>query len=146
MISASLNGDLDVSGVQALQTDHPSVTELLSDAQKALAADLMVPLGQAVLLGPVAALKWEAADGIQAEQWDAGGDELRFLEISIVEKDDPIGAMNRLIQRARDGGLTIDGTNQEPKTTRCSGTRPPSLAITQERFSSIDGPRGTQAR
>lgn len=78
----------------------------------------MVPLEQAVLLGPVAALKWEAVDGIEAEHWDAGGDDLQFLEISIVEKNDPVGAMNRLVQRAKDGGLTIDGTNQEPKTTR----------------------------
>lgn len=118
MISASLSTNLDASAVHALQTDRASVTELLSDEQQALAAELMVPLDQAVLLGPVAALKWEAVDGVEAEQWDAGGGDLRFLEISIVEKDDPVGAMNRLVKRAKDGGLTIDGTNQEPKTTR----------------------------
>jgi hypothetical protein len=26
--------------------------------------------------------------------------------------------MNRLVQRAKDGGLAIDDSNQEPKTTR----------------------------
>jgi hypothetical protein len=118
LISASLTSDLNDNSVQALRTHHPSVADLLSDAQQALATELMLPTDQAVLLGPIAALKWEAADGIEAEHWDAGGGDLRFLEISIVEKNDPAGAMNRLVQRAKNGGLTIDGTNQEPKTTR----------------------------
>jgi hypothetical protein len=117
MISASLSGDLDAAAVDNLRSDHPSVAKLLSAAQQAVATDLMAPFGRAVLLGPVAALKWKAADGVEAEQWDTGGD-LRFLEISIVEKDDPVGAMNRLVQRAKDGGLGIDDSNQEPKTTR----------------------------
>ena len=115
--SASLNSDLDVAAAEELKADHPSVSKLLSEAQCELAADLMIPLNRLVLLGPIAALKWEAADGVEAEYWDAGGD-LRFLEISITEKDDPVGAMNRLVQRAKDGGLKIDGAMQEPKTTR----------------------------
>jgi hypothetical protein len=117
MISASLSGDLDAAAVDKLRSNHPSVAKLLSAEQQAVATELIVPFERAVLLGPVAALKWEAADGVEAEQWDAGGD-LRFLEISIVEKDDPVGAMNRLVQRAKDGGLAIDDSNQEPKTTR----------------------------
>lgn len=117
MISASLVSDVDEAAMDELRSHRPSAANLLSAAQRKLATDLMIPVGRAALLGPVAAMKWEGPDGIEAEQWDAGGD-LRFLEISIVEKEDPVGAMKRLGQRATNGGLTIDGTNQEPKTTR----------------------------
>jgi hypothetical protein len=69
MISASLSGDLDAAAVDELRSNHPSVAKLLSAAQQAVATDLMVPFERAVLLGPVAALKWEAADAVEAEQW-----------------------------------------------------------------------------
>ena len=56
-----------------------SVADVLSNAQQALDSKLMLPTDQAVLLGPIAALKWEAADDIEAEHRSAVGD-LRFLE------------------------------------------------------------------
>jgi hypothetical protein len=79
LISASLSRNLDDHDVQALQTGHPSVADVLSNAQQALGSKLMLPTDQAVLLGPIAALKWEAADDIEAEHRNAVGD-LRFLE------------------------------------------------------------------
>jgi hypothetical protein len=115
LVSASLDSDLTVAGRAAVDQPDPALDRLVSPAQQRLATELLVPLREVTLLGPVAATKWEPDhDGdVAAELWEV--DELRFLEISVVTKDDPEGAQERLRKRAAGAGLAVD--EGEPKTT-----------------------------
>jgi len=92
------------------------VTDLLSEEQRLLAQDLMVPLAPVTLLGPITAKKWEAKhdDDVAAELWTV--DALRFLEVSVVSTDDPESAKAALEQRAHDGGLELV-PGQDTKTS-----------------------------
>ncbi len=116
-ISASLDSDLDEAAVAVLKGAGPSVADLLSDAQRRLAAELMVPLARLTLLPPIDAVKWDAnGDGVEAELWDVGT--LRFLEISVrVDDGDAPAAMDRLLRRAKDGNLSLDGLADTKTTT-----------------------------
>jgi hypothetical protein len=111
LVSASLSADFDAAGDEL---DHPSLTALMSDAQRALARELLIPISAVELLGPIASRKWKVGD-VEAERWVV--DDLTFLEISVVTKKDPEKAQHRLEQHARDGGLKLED-DQEPKTTR----------------------------
>jgi hypothetical protein len=115
LVSGSLDADLSGAGRAALDHPHPAIVDLMSVAQRRLAAELLVPLTEVTLLGPVAARKWDADhDGdVAAELWEV--DDLRFLEISVVTDDDPEKAQDRLRERAADAGLAVD--EGEPKTT-----------------------------
>lgn len=110
-VSASLSHDFDDSVGPA-----PSLTDLLSNGQRQLSQELLVPLGPVTLLGPITATKWDAdGDGeVAAELWAV--DDLRFLEVSIVTADEPEKAQAALEQRARDGGLLL-APGQETKTS-----------------------------
>ena len=115
LVSASLGADFARAGCDELGTAHPSVGALMSDGQRQLARELLVPLADVALLGPIASHKWKSAGDVEAELWTV--DDLRFLEVSVVAKKDPEKAQHRLEQRARDAGLTLDD-DQDPKTTR----------------------------
>ena len=115
LVSASLDADFGQEGSAELNTDHPSVTELMSEAQLSLADELMIPTAGVELLGPITSRKWKATDDVAAELWTV--DDVAFLEVSVVTKKDPEKAQHRLEQRALDGGLVLDD-DQEPKTTR----------------------------
>jgi hypothetical protein len=117
LVSASLGRDFGQDGVQEMDAAQPSIGRLLSAEQDSLAAQMLVPQDHMRLLGPIQAQKWEAeGDGdIEAELWEVDG--LRFLEISLLVTQDPIGAMQRLQQRATDGGLDITAAGQETKST-----------------------------
>lgn len=109
LVSASVAVELDETARNELTKEAPSLPLLLSDEQRQLAYDLMIPLGELELLGPIDALKWEPKnDGdVAAELWEVGH-VLRFLEISILVTEDPVGAQRRLEQVANDGGLRLD--------------------------------------
>jgi hypothetical protein len=115
LVSGSLDSDLDDAKRAELAHPDPAVTDLMSTAQQQLAAELLLPLTEVTLLGPVAAQKWDPNhDGdVAAELWVV--DDLRFLEISVVTDDDPEKAQDQLRTRAAEGGLTID--QRETKTT-----------------------------
>jgi hypothetical protein len=87
------------------------VRRLLSEAQEALADELLLPLGELQLLGPVRAAKWTPGMGelgdIAAELWEAG-DQVRFLELSVLAKDDPLGHQQRLEETVRSHSLEVD--------------------------------------
>jgi hypothetical protein len=113
LVSASLDATFEASVPNG---SAPAPATVLSTAQKALARDLLVPLDQVELLGPIDARKWDpdGDDGVAAELWTV--DDLRFLEVSVVTEDDPEKAQEQLRGRARDAGLTLD-EGQDPKTT-----------------------------
>jgi hypothetical protein len=117
LVSASLGHDFDEDAVREVDVAQPSIGRLLSAEQDSLAAQMLVPLERVRLLGRIQAQKWEATgDGdVEAELWEVDG--LRFLEISLFVTQDPVGAMQRLQQRATDGGLDITAAGQETKTT-----------------------------
>ncbi|WP_203996476.1 hypothetical protein [Virgisporangium aurantiacum] len=117
LISASVDSELSDAARDELTAPAPSLPLLLSDEQRRLARELMIPLTDLELLGPIDATKWdpEDDDGFAAELWDVDGD-LRFLEISILVSDDPLGAQRRLEQAAIDGGLRLD-PEQDTKTS-----------------------------
>jgi hypothetical protein len=125
LVSASLGRDLDeAAAVREMDVTKPSLTSLLTAEQLSLITQLLVPLPRVPLLPPIMAKKWEAVDEVEAELWEV--DHLRFLEISVLVKDDPAGAMERLRKRATGGGLSLTA-NQETKTTtvlRHLATRP----------------------
>jgi hypothetical protein len=87
------------------------VRRLLSEAQEALADELLLPLEEVQLLGPVRAKKWKPGMGelgdIAAELWEAG-DQLRFLELSVLAKDDPVGQQQRLDELVGSHSLEVD--------------------------------------
>jgi hypothetical protein len=112
LLSASLNGKIDDGRINEVVAEQPQqIKRLLSDAQQALADELLVPLDEVQLLGPVRAAKWTPGMGelgdIAAELWEVD-DRLRFLELSVLAKDDPLGHQQRLEETVRNHSLEVD--------------------------------------
>jgi hypothetical protein len=105
LLSASLDGKIDGGRIEEIVAEHPQqVRRLLSEAQQALADEWLLPLDEVQLLGPVRAAKWKPGTGqlgdIAAELWEVG-DRLRFLELSVLAEDDPLGHQQRLDEMVR---------------------------------------------
>jgi hypothetical protein len=117
LLSASLDGALDEEALDELTGRDPSLERLLTDEQRALAEELLLPVHAVELLGPIEARKWDPdQDGdVAAELWDVAVD-MHFLEVSLRVTDDPDGAMKDLEQRVMKAGLRIDPM-QNTKTT-----------------------------
>lgn len=117
LVSASLTADSEGAGREDLAAGVPPIATLLSKEQTDLATDLLVPVGDVELLGPISALKWKhERDGdVDAEEWRVG--DLHFLEVSVLATTDPEEAQRALRQRAVAADLTPE-EGQEPKTTR----------------------------
>lgn len=116
LMSASLTAKSDKAGREDLEAGLPPIKSLMSTEQTDLARELLIPLDDVKLLGPITAHKWEHEhDGdVDAEEWSVGN--LHFLEISVVATADPEEAHQWLAQRALDGGLKFE-EGQGPKTT-----------------------------
>jgi hypothetical protein len=122
LVAASLDSDVEVGRIDEVVAGLPHrVRRLLSDAQAALAAELLLGLGGLELLGPIRARKWDPGAGglgakVAAELWEID-EGPRFLELSMrVDVDaDPGGLQRRLEETVRDAGLEI-GSEQETKT------------------------------
>jgi hypothetical protein len=123
LVSASLNSKIEGGRIDEVVANRPhQLRRLLSTAQEALAADLLLGLDGLELLAPIHAWKWESGAGrlgaeVAAELWELD-DGLRFLELSMrVNVDDhPSRAKRRLDDSVRDRSLTIDA-KQETKTS-----------------------------
>ena len=117
LVSASMDGELDDAARSELAKPKPSVVRLLTGEQRRLAHELMVPLAQVDLLGPIKAMKWEPEreGDVAAELWDVGP-ELRFLELSVLVTADPAGALEALEKRVVDAGLKLEPL-QDTKTS-----------------------------
>ena len=112
LLSASLDGKIDEGRIEEVVAEQPQqVRRLLSAAQQALAEELLLPLNEVQLLGPVRAAKWRPGMGelgdIAAELWEVG-DQLRFLELSVLAKDDPLGHQQRLEETVGSHSLEVD--------------------------------------
>jgi hypothetical protein len=112
LLSASLDGKIDSGRIEEVVAEQPQqVKRLLSEAQLALADEWLLPLDEVQLLGPVRAAKWRPGTGqlgdITAELWEAG-DRLRFLELSVLTEDDPLGHQQRLDETIRSHSLEVD--------------------------------------
>jgi hypothetical protein len=118
LVSASLDRELDDEGRRELDRREPSVERLLSEEQRLLARELMIPRARVELLRPVHAVKWDADEhgGIAAELWTVSVD-LRFLEVSIRVTTDPVGAMEDLTERAVAGGLRLEAPSDTKTRT-----------------------------
>jgi len=118
LVSASLDGALGEKALDELGKRNPVVERLLTEEQRALAEELLLPLHSVELLGQIEARKWDPEhDGdVAAELWEVDED-MRFLEVSVwVTARDPEAALKDLEQRAVKGGLRIDPM-QNTKTT-----------------------------
>jgi hypothetical protein len=123
LVSASLDSKVEGGRIDEVVADRPhQVRRLLSKAQEALAADVLLGLDGLQILGPIHARKWKSSPGrlgaeVAAELWELD-DGLRFLELSMrVNVDDhPSRAKRRLDDSVRDRGLMIDA-KQETKTS-----------------------------
>lgn len=112
LVSASLDGKIDGGRITDVLGEHPQrVRRLLSEEQRALADEWMLPLDEAQLLGPVKAAKWRPGTGqlgdIAAELWEVG-ERLRFLELSLVANEDPDVLQQRLAELVRSHSLEVD--------------------------------------
>jgi hypothetical protein len=119
LLSASLDGKIEGGRIEEVVTEHPQqVKRLLSEEQQALADEWLLPLNEVQLLGPVRAAKWKPGTGqlreVAAELWEVG-DRLRFLELSVLAKDDPLGHQQRLDELVRSHSLEVD-SEAETKT------------------------------
>jgi hypothetical protein len=116
LVSASLTAKSEKAGREDVEHGLPPIRELMSTEQTDLAAELMIPVDEVELLGPVTAQKWEhERDGdVDAEEWKAG--DKHFLEISVVATEDAEMTRQRLRQRVIDAGLELED-GQGPKTT-----------------------------
>jgi hypothetical protein len=68
LVSASLDHDLDDDARAAMDGPAPVVASVLSEPQRLLAHELLVPLAPVTLLGPIAARKWKLGGGVEAER------------------------------------------------------------------------------
>ena len=97
--------------IEEVVEQRQQVRRLLSEEQQALADEWLLPLEEVQLLGPVRAAKWRPGMGelgdIAAELWEVG-DRLRFLELSVLAKDDPLGHQQRLDGLVRSHSLEVD--------------------------------------
>jgi hypothetical protein len=112
LLSASLDGKIEYGRITEVVSEQPQqVKRLLSEAQRGLADELLLPLDEAQLLGPVRAAKWKPGTGqlgdLAAELWEVG-DQLRFLELSVLAKDDPVGHQQRLEETVGSHSLEVD--------------------------------------
>jgi hypothetical protein len=112
LLSGSLDGKIEGGRIEEVVAEQPQqVKRLLSEAQQVLAEEWLLPLEEVRLLGPVRAAKWRPGMGqlgdIAAELWEAG-DQLRFLELSVLAKDDPFGHQQRLEETVRSHSLEVD--------------------------------------
>ena len=112
LLSASLDGKIDEGRIEEVVAEQPQqVRRLLSEAQQALVDEWLLPLDEVQLLGPVRADKWKPGTGelgdIAAELWVVD-DQLRFLELSLLAKDDPLGQQQRLEETVESHALEID--------------------------------------
>jgi hypothetical protein len=112
LLSASLDGKIDEGRIEEVVAEQPQqVRRLLSEAQEALADELLLPLAEVQLLGPVRAKKWKPGMGelgdVAAELWEVG-ERLRFLELSVLAKDDPLGQQQRLDELVGSHSLEVD--------------------------------------
>jgi hypothetical protein len=112
LLAASLDGKIDEGRIDEVVAGQPQqVRRLLSEAQQTLADEWLLPLDEVQLLGPVRAAKWTPGMGelgdIAAELWEVG-DRLRFLELSVLAKDDPLGHQQRLEETVRSHSLEVD--------------------------------------
>jgi hypothetical protein len=112
LLAASLDGKIEGGRIEEVVAEEPQqVKRLLSEAQQALADELLLPLDEVQLLGPVRAAKWKPGMGelgdIAAELWEVG-DRLRFLELSVLAEDDPLGHQQRLDGLVRSHSLEVD--------------------------------------
>lgn len=121
LVSASLDAKVEGGRIDEAVAARPhQVRRLLSDDQQALAGELLLGLDGLTLLGPVRARKWGRGAGglandVAAEMWEVD-DRLRFLELSMREKDDPLGAQRRLAETIRSRGIQL-APEQAPKTS-----------------------------
>jgi hypothetical protein len=112
LVSASLDAKIAGGRITEVLNEQPNqVKRLLSDAQRALADEWLLPLDEAQLLGPVKAAKWRPGMGqlgdVAAELWEVG-DRLRFLELSVLAREDPVGRQQRLEELVRSHSLEVD--------------------------------------
>jgi hypothetical protein len=112
LLAASLDGKIEGGRIEEVVAAQPQqVRRLLSEAQQALAEEWLLPLDELQLLGPVRAAKWTPGTGqlgdIAAELWEVGNP-LRFLELSVLAKDDPPGHQQRLEETVRSHALEVD--------------------------------------
>jgi hypothetical protein len=122
LVSASLDSKIGADRLDEVVAERPRrLRRLLSGAQEALAADLLVDVDRLELLGPVRARRWTGAGtldgGVVAELWELDGAQ-RFLELStrVDAHPDPAGAKQRFEDAIRARGLTVDA-EQGTKTT-----------------------------
>ncbi|MDD7942878.1 hypothetical protein PHK61_31145 [Actinomycetospora lutea] len=114
LLSASL--DRDLNGADANTPPHSAedVKAVLSDQQRALAREWMVPLDSLDPLGPVAAQRWKRKfDGVRekadVELWRV--DQLRFLEVSVrVDRSVAASTQDALTAALATFGLPPDTT------------------------------------
>jgi hypothetical protein len=123
LVSASLDSKVDGGRIDEVVADRPHrVRRLLSSAQEALAASLLLDLDELVLLDPIHAWKWTRAGGlppdVAAELWELD-DGLRFLELSmrVDVTANPVDAKRRLEDSVRDRNLTIDAKHDTKTST-----------------------------
>jgi hypothetical protein len=112
LLAASLDGKIEGGRIEEVVAEQPQqVKRLLSAEQRALAEEWLLPLDEVQLLGPVRAAKWRPGMGelgdVAAELWEVG-DRLRFLELSVLAKDDPLGHQQRLDELVRSHSLEVD--------------------------------------
>jgi hypothetical protein len=122
LVAASLDSDVEAGRLDQLVAGHPDqLRRLLSDAQTALARELLLGLDGLVALGPIRAWKWEAGAGeldtrVEAERWEIENGP-RFLELSMrVDVADGPEALRRLRETVTDAGLTIDDAETKTQT------------------------------
>ena len=122
LVSASLDSEVEAGRIDEVVAGQPDqVPGLFSDAQAALARELLLGLDGLVPLGPIRAWKWEAGAGkldakVEAERWEIE-DGPRFLELSMrVDVADGPGALRWLRQVVEDAGLTIDDAETKTQT------------------------------
>ena len=112
LLAASLDSKIEGGRIEEVVAQHPQqVKRLLSEAHQALADEWLLPLDEIQLLGPVRAAKWRPGTGqlgdVAAELWEVD-DRLRFLELSVLAKDDPLGHQRHLDELVRSHSLEVD--------------------------------------
>jgi hypothetical protein len=112
LLSASLDAKIKGGRIEEVVAEQPQqVRRLLSEAQQSLADEWLLPLDEVQLLGPVRAAKWRPGTGqlgdVAAELWEVG-DRLRFLELSVLAEDDPLGHQQRLDELVGSHSLEVD--------------------------------------
>ena len=120
-MAASLDSDVEAALDELVAGRPDQVRRLMSDAQAALAGELLLGLDGLVALGPIRSWKWEAGAGeldarVEAERWEVE-DGPRFLELSMrVEVADGPAALRWLRETVTGAGLTIDDAETKTQT------------------------------